>query len=148
LIKIFKVILRYTSVNLTCKTGSSSAILQLQMQCVLGESEYLLLHRLFEWRCTVPFIAQSEKPLIHTWKVRRMARLEQTNSRALLAACFTFVSCLAYSSNLKMAAIRSYDTTVNWRYIPEVRILHVRFEVLTTMVTKSSIFRDVTGQGM
>jgi hypothetical protein len=47
---------------------------------------------------------------------------------ALLATCFTLVSCLAYSSTLKMAATCSSETSVDfqritWRYIPEDRTL-------------------------
>jgi hypothetical protein len=45
-------------------------------------------------------------------------------SRDLLATCFMLVSCLAYSSNLKMEAICSVDTQrTTWRYIPVYRRL-------------------------
>jgi hypothetical protein len=49
--------------------------------------------------------------------------------RALLATCFMLVSCLAYSSTLKMAAKRSSETSVDfqqtaWDYIPDDRTLH------------------------
>jgi hypothetical protein len=43
---------------------------------------------------------------------------------ALLAACFMLVSCLAYSSTLKMAAICSNETSVEyqWCYILELAL--------------------------
>jgi hypothetical protein len=47
----------------------------------------------------------------------------------IFAACFVLISCMANSSSLKMEAIRSSETSVNfhrttWRYIPEGRSLH------------------------
>jgi hypothetical protein len=49
-------------------------------------------------------------------------------SRALLATCFMLVSCLSYSSTLKMEATCSSETSVEFklttrRYIPEARTL-------------------------
>jgi hypothetical protein len=48
---------------------------------------------------------------------------------ALLAACFTLVSCLGYYSTMKMEATCSSETSVDFqpttrRYIPEDRTLH------------------------
>jgi hypothetical protein len=48
---------------------------------------------------------------------------------ALLVTCFTLVSCLAYSSTLKLEVTRSFETWVDfkrttWRYISEDRSLH------------------------
>jgi hypothetical protein len=46
----------------------------------------------------------------------------------LLAACFKIVSCLAFSSTLKMPATCSSETVefqrTTWHYIPEYRTLH------------------------
>jgi hypothetical protein len=62
----------------------------------------------------------------------------------LLAASFTLVSCLAYSSTLKIEAIYSYETLVEfqrdtWRYIPEDITLHNhRCENLTSYMTRFS----------
>jgi hypothetical protein len=49
--------------------------------------------------------------------------------QALLAICFMLVSCLAYSSTLKMVAACSSETSVDfqriaWYYIPDGRTLH------------------------
>jgi hypothetical protein len=49
---------------------------------------------------------------------------------ALLATCFTLVSCSVYSSNLKMEVTCSSETLVDFqrtagRYIPEDRTLHL-----------------------
>jgi hypothetical protein len=49
--------------------------------------------------------------------------------RGLLATCFMLVSCLAYSSTLKMEARCFSETSVDFqrttrRYIPEDRTLH------------------------
>jgi hypothetical protein len=58
----------------------------------------------------------------------------QSESRWQAEPCFppacTLVSCLAYSSTLKMEAICSSETSVDfqrttWRYIPEDRTLHM-----------------------
>jgi hypothetical protein len=55
---------------------------------------------------------------------------------ALLTTCFMLVSCLAYSLALKMEAICSSETSVNFQrtarcYIPEDRTLNnLRFENL------------------
>jgi hypothetical protein len=51
-----------------------------------------------------------------------------TQSMAGLATCFMPVSCLAYSSTLKMKAVRFSETSVNcqrisWLYIPKDRNL-------------------------
>jgi hypothetical protein len=48
--------------------------------------------------------------------------------QALLANCFMLVSCLAYSSTLKMEATCSSEMSVDfqrtiWHYIPEYRTL-------------------------
>jgi hypothetical protein len=49
--------------------------------------------------------------------------------KCLFAACFALVSCLAYSSTLKMEAICSSETSVGFhgttrRYIPEDGTAH------------------------
>jgi hypothetical protein len=51
--------------------------------------------------------------------------------RVILSANFMLVSCLAYSSNMKMQAIRSSETPANihlttWRYIPQDRSLNIQ----------------------
>jgi hypothetical protein len=48
---------------------------------------------------------------------------------ALLATCFTLLSCLSYSSTLKMEALCSSETSIEfqrttWRYIREERTLY------------------------
>jgi hypothetical protein len=53
--------------------------------------------------------------------------------KALLAACFMLVSCLAYSSTLKMEKICSSETLVDfhritWCYIPEHRTFRVQLD--------------------
>jgi hypothetical protein len=59
--------------------------------------------------------------------IRVTCRMKQVVvSRALLATCFMLVSCLAYSSILKMEATCSPETSVDFqqttlRYIPEYR---------------------------
>jgi hypothetical protein len=50
--------------------------------------------------------------------------------QALLATCFTLVSCLAYSSTLMMEATCFPETSTDFqritlRYIPEDRTLHI-----------------------
>jgi hypothetical protein len=48
------------------------------------------------------------------WEKCRL-HLQQVASRTLLATCFTLVSCLAYSSTLKMEAICSSETPVDFQ---------------------------------
>jgi hypothetical protein len=59
---------------------------------------------------------------------KMFSRIYMTNLQIKIDACFMLVSCLAYSSTLKMEAICSSKTYVvlqmsTWRYIPEGRKL-------------------------
>jgi hypothetical protein len=66
------------------------------------------------------------------------------SSRALLATCFTLVSCLAYSSNLTIAATFSSETLFGLqrttrRYIPEARTPYVYYNLTkATHIVRSS----------
>jgi hypothetical protein len=67
------------------------------------------------------------KYLLHL-QGRRISRA-RTSVKAVIATCFYAGSCLAYSSTLKMVAICSSETSVDFqrstrRYIPEDSTLH------------------------
>jgi hypothetical protein len=64
------------------------------------------------------------------YSVLKVARtlIQQSISVLCLPPAFTLVSCLAYSSTLKMEAICSFEMSVDfqwttWRYIPEDSIV-------------------------
>jgi hypothetical protein len=77
----------------------------------------------------------------------RETRVKCVETRALLAACFTLVSCLAYSSTLKIEATYSSEMSVGFQrniqvYISEDRKFHyciisVQFKHLQHFVPKS-----------
>jgi hypothetical protein len=80
--------------------------------------------RLPMFRCNVlsPSSESNDKP-------NRQPVRNNKKARALLVACFMLVSCLAYSSTLKMEVTCSSESSVDfqritWRYIAEHRILH------------------------
>jgi hypothetical protein len=65
---------------------------------------------------------------LSTEKTLRLLPQKACTATALLATYFTLVSCLAYSSTLKMEATCSFETSVDFlratrRYIPEGRTL-------------------------
>jgi hypothetical protein len=73
-------------------------------------------------------------------------RISQTRNQheALLATCFTLVSCLAYSWTLKMEVICSSETSVDiqwttWRYIPEGSTLQA-YPIFHNICVKSESF--------
>jgi hypothetical protein len=73
---------------------------------------------------------------------RRFGKTCRLHLQALLATCFRLVSCLTYSSTLKVGAIRSSETSVDFqrtirRYIPEDRTL-VHYPVQTSLPLNST----------
>jgi hypothetical protein len=69
-----------------------------------------------------------------SWDIKPCSPLSV--NRALLATFFTLVSCLAYSSTLKMEATYSSEMSVEfqrtiWRYIPEGKTLNNRTVIVS-----------------
>jgi hypothetical protein len=100
-----------------------------------------------------------EEPTASIFRVKEYAKQvaskRQVAGRALLAACFLLVSCLAYSLTVKMETICSSETSVDfhrttWRYIPEDRTLRspaVRTSTPTSIYllhieTTEGLFKD------
>jgi hypothetical protein len=95
---------------------------------------FLYICTLQTWGYIIPCVdtLMKEKPCINMFAFRLVyehQKYAQNRSWALLATFFILVSCLAYSTTLKMDASRSSTSLVDfqqtaWCYIPEGRTIH------------------------
>jgi hypothetical protein len=95
----------------------------------------------------------AESQPMFRWNLSSSQGLKNTPSRALLAACFMLVPCLAYASSFKMEATYSSETLVGFHSLHNrncektescllilFSFLWVRFELFTTVKIRIVLF--------